>query len=145
MHRASLRPSWLLLVLALGLLSQSLPACGILFRLESPSGELREIDAAQTWTIALRTLYSLYFTIPVTDCFILTAEVLIEGQAWDNDQLLPLQPMNKLVWKEDYDEWSLVAAGIFRATERGLFRVRVSYQDEQLEEPLVQELVFRAE
>ena len=156
------RGLWLVaLATALGL-PRGLGACGMQYLLESTPGvAAQEIAAGLTTTISLRTLYTVYFTIPVTDCFLLSCDVRIEGQAWDNGEVIPLQPMNKLVWvlldqqgeqvtPEDRLEIGVAgtcrfsAAGIFRATESGTYQVTVTYRDESLAEPLVEVLAFEA-
>lgn len=121
--------------------------CDIRLFLEDPTGARREIFPGETQTILVRTLYNLCVAIPITECFVLSCDVRIAGQPWDNDRLVALQPMNKWVWKEDYETYAdhaLVAAGIFRAPETGSFEVVVTYGDESMDSPRVYRLPFVA-
>jgi hypothetical protein len=111
--------------------------------------------------IAVGTLYSLSAVIPLTDAAALTCDITIQGRPWDNDQILPLQPMNKLLWVLVREDGEVVkaedaldtatagicrfeAVGIFRATESGTYRIDVRYGDETLAEPLVLTYLFDA-
>lgn len=160
-------------------------ACGITVELDMASEEsdreagredrTREVVVAGvTAAIAVRTLYAIYVTIPISDCFELWCDIRILGERWDNDVLLPLQPMSKLVWnllREDDtvvtaeelgqvdsldpedDPLSFantgicrfVASGIFRATVPGDYRIVVTYWDERPDGLAVHELLFRAD
>jgi hypothetical protein len=148
-------------------------ACGVTVELDKAREGLDEeagtvdrtreiVVAGVTSVIAVRTLYAIYLTVPITDCFVLSCDIRILGGPWDNDLLLPLQPMSKLVWNlyraddtlvapedplsfADAGICRFVASGIFRATESGDYRITVTYRDERLEAPVVQELLVRAE
>jgi hypothetical protein len=172
----------LVLLLVPGVLSR---ACGATVEFEKSRDEsdqeaggqdrTREVVVAGvTAVIAVRTLYAIYVTIPISDCFDLWCDIRILGERWDNDVLLPLQPMSKLVWNlhraddtvvtaeelaraepldPDEDPLSFantgicrfVASGIFRATEPGSYKITVTYWDERPDGLAVQELLVRAE
>jgi len=123
------------LLLLMLLAARSAPACGIEIGLETSSGEPLAFTPGSPVRIAANMLYSLVLTIPVTSCFRLTADVRVEGRPWDNDAVMSIQPMNKLVWRADEELFALVSACIFRATEKGTYSIVVTYGDESMAAP----------
>jgi hypothetical protein len=123
------------LILSMLLAARALPACGIELSLEAPTGGPLALGSGKPVRITPRTLYTLVLTIPITSCFRLAADVRVDGRAWDNEIVQPLQPMNRLVWREDEAKFALVASCIFRATDRGAYRVVVIYGDESMGAP----------
>ena len=133
------------LIASMLLAARAVSACGIELALEAPTGESVTLAAGQPVRIAAGTLYTLVLTIPITSCFRLTADIRVDGRAWDNELVRPFQPMNKLMWREDQERFALVAACIFRATEKGAYRVVVSYGDESMSAPEASTVGFVAE
>jgi hypothetical protein len=105
--------------------------------LQAETGDEVEMSAGETLDIPLWTLHTLVLTLPITECFRLTLEVRVNGRLWDNQQQQTLQPMSRLVFRTDDAAFSLVGAGMFRATVAGEHTIEVVYGDETLESPLL--------
>jgi hypothetical protein len=138
-----------------------LGAGGVVVALRTADGDPVPLAGQGATAITVGTLYAITVMVPITDAVLLSCDVTIQGGAWDNDQLLPLQPMNKLAWVFVRQDGELVtpedsldtptagtcrfeASGIFRATESGSYRIEVSYNDETLGEPLALVYGFEA-
>ena len=79
------------------------------------------------------SLYSLSMVIEVTDCTTIRFDLKISGEKWNNEIYpLPLQPMNKIVWREG--GMKLVAEGIFRAAQEGTYDITGRYNDDKTDE-----------
>jgi len=78
-------------------------------------------------------MYSLYFSIEITDCISIRFDISIAGEEWNNEAFVPgLQPMSKIQWRED--GMRLVGNGIFRAAATGTHEIVVLYKDDTMEE-----------
>jgi hypothetical protein len=137
-----------------------LGAGDVVVALRTADGDPVPLAGQGATEIIVGTLYALTVMVPITDAVLLSCDVTIEGGPWDNDQLQPLQPMNKLLWVLVRQDGELVkpedaldtptagtcrfeASGIFRATEIGSYRIEVSYNDETLAAPMA--LTYRFE